>query len=215
MADLVLTVPVNLQPIFPWCAWVLREYLKYNNPEVDAHIWDLRDEQQVPLLFKEYQDCISQMKDLLHLTDRYLGHMGSMISGKGWRANYISVMLKFGSSLFSILHSEKIPFDENVRKSNEKQLRELKQKFESIIQSNARKHIGGQKRVVFGISIYDSTIFESLYLASVIRRVQDGVSIVVGGDWVNIPTANNIIEQNKEIDGAVVGFGERILSDIM
>ncbi|MFC1485510.1 hypothetical protein ACFL55_00605 [Candidatus Latescibacterota bacterium] len=214
MADLVLTVPINFAPShFPWCAVVLREYLKYNKPEVDAHIGDLRDEEQVLSLFEEYRDCISQMKELLHQTDRYLGHMGSIISGAP--DHYLPVMLKFGSSLFSLLQSEKIPFDENVRKRNEKQLGELKQKFESIIQSNARKHIGGQRRVVFGISIYDFTLFESLYLASVIRQVQDGVSIVIGGDWVDFPTAINIVERNKEIDGAVVGFGEKVLSDIM
>ncbi|MFC1511808.1 hypothetical protein ACFL5H_01270 [Candidatus Latescibacterota bacterium] len=214
MADLVLTVPINFAPShFPWCAVVLREYLKYNKPEVDAHIWDLRDEEQVLSLFEEYRDCISQMKELLHQADRYLGHMGSIISGAP--DHYLPVMLKFGSSLFSLLQSEKISFDENVRKRNEKQLGELKQKFESIIQSNARKHIDGQRRVIFGISIYDFTLFESLYLASVIRQVQDGVSIVIGGDWVDFPTAINIVERNKEIDGAVVGFGEKVLSDIM
>jgi hypothetical protein len=219
MADLILTVPIYLAPpIFPWCVGVLREYLKYNKPEIDAHIWDLREEEQVLLLFEEYRDCISQMIDFLYLADHYLGHVGSIKSLEGAldsRAHYIPVMLKFGSSLFSILHREKIPFDEKVRKRNEKQLRELKQKFESIIQSKARKHIGGQRRVVFGISICDYTLFESLYFASVIRRVQDGVSIVVGGNYVDIPTARNIIERNKEIDGAVVGFGESILSGIM
>jgi hypothetical protein len=131
------------------------------------------------------------------------------------RAYFIAVMLKFGSDLFSILRSEKIPFNINVRKELEEQLKELKQNFESIIQSKAHEHIGGQERALFGLSIYDYTLFESLYLASVIRRVQDGVSIIIGGDAVNIPTARTIVERNKDIDGAVVGFGDSILSDIM
>jgi hypothetical protein len=91
----------------------------------------------------------------------------------------------------------------------------LKQSFDSIIQRKIREHLGGQKRVVFGISIYDITLFECLYLASIIRQVREGVSIVVGGDAVDIPTAKTIVERYKKIDGAVVGFGESILSDIM
>lgn len=214
MADLILTVPTNLAPpLFPWCAKVLREYLKYDRPEVDARILDLRNDEQVVLLFEEYQNCISEMIDLLQHADRYLDHWGSVRSGS--RQHYIPVMLKFGSNLFFNLQCEQIPFNEKVRKRNEEPLKELKQKFESIIQRKAREHVGGQRRVVFGISIYDFTLFESLYLASVLRGVQDGVSIVVGGDYLDIPTATNIIERDKEIDGAVVGFGEKILSDTM
>ncbi len=124
-------------------------------------------------------------------------------------------MLQFGKELFPILGDEKIPVDANMRKKYEKPLEELKQSFEFIIQSKTREHLGGQKRVLFGISIYDITLFESLYLASVIRKIRKGISIIVGGDAVDIPTAKTIVERNKEIDGAVVGFGELILSDIM
>ena len=116
MADLVLTVPFHLAPThFPWCAIVLREYLKKNNPEVDTHIWDLREENQIQSLFEEYQDCISEMTGFLQTTDHYLGHLGSVISGS--HTHYIPVMLKFGNNLFSILQNEKIPFDEKVTES--------------------------------------------------------------------------------------------------
>ena len=218
MADLVLTVPTLLSPeIFPWCAVVLRDYLNHNKSEAEVHIWDLRDEEQILVLFEEYRDCISKIVNLLHKAERYLGHKISAEAtyASNLRGHYVAEMLKFGSDLFSILQSEKIPFDVNLRSRYEEQLNELKQNFETIIQNKVREHLGGQRRVVFGISIYDYTLFESLYLASVIRRVQDGVSIIIGGDAVDIPTAKTIVERVKEIDGAVVGFGERILSDIM
>jgi hypothetical protein len=220
MADLILTIPFGLQPqLFPWGAEVMRKYLEVNTPDVDVSIWDLHDDEQIQRLFEEYQDCISKMVDVLSKARSYIGHRDILIidKSKHWarRAYYIAVMLQFGKELFPILGGEKIPVDANIRKKYEKQLGELKQSFESIIRSKTREYLRGHKRVVFGISIYDITLFESLYLASVIRRVREGVSIIVGGDAVDIPTAKTIVERSKDIDGAVVGFGELILSDIM
>jgi len=220
MADLILTIPFGLQPeLFPWGAEVIRKYIEINNPDVDVFIWDLHDDEKILQLFEEYRDCISKTIDFLSKAKRYIGHRDPLLNdgSRSWarRAYYIAIMLKFGKDVFSILGGEKIPVDATMRKKYEKVLDELKHSFESIIQSKTMEHIGGQKRVVFGISMYDITLFESLYLASVIRRVRESVSIIVGGDAVDIPTAKTIVEKNKEIDGAVVGFGELILSDIM
>lgn len=217
MADLVLTIPFGLAPeIFPWGAEVLRKYLNHNKPEVDVCIWDLRNEEQISELLAKHQDCISQTINLLFKVRRNLGQLDTTgHSPLRIRAYYTAVILKFGSDLFSILRREKIPFDVNMRKKYEEQLKELKQNFESIVQKKAREHLGGRRRFVFGLSIYDFTLFESLHLASIIRRVQDGVSIIIGGDAVDIPAARAIVERNKDIDGAVIGFGELILSDVM
>jgi hypothetical protein len=220
MADLILTIPFGLQPeIFPWGAEVLRKYLEVNNPDLDVSIWDLHEDEQILRLFEEYRDCISKTIDFLSRAGRYIGPRSPSIKDRSrrwaFRAYGIAVMLQFGKALFSFQGGEKIPVEGNVRKRDEKLLEELKHSFESIIQSKTREYLGGQKRVVFGISIYDFTLFESLYLASVIRRVREGVSIVVGGEALDIPTAKTIVERNKEIDGAVVGFGELILSEIM
>ncbi len=220
MADCILTIPFGLQPeLFPWGAEVLRKYLEVNNPDLDVSIWDLHEDEQILRLFEEYRDCISRTIDFLSRSERYIGPRNPWIKDRArrWsrRAYGIAVMLQFGKALFSLQGGEKIPVEGNVKKRDEKLLEELKHSFESIIQSKTKEYLGGQKRVVFGISIYDFTLFESLYLASVIRQVREGISFVVGGDALDIPTAKAIVERNKEIDGAVVGFGESILSDIM
>jgi hypothetical protein len=220
MADLILIIPFGLQPeLFPWGAEVLRKYLEVNNPDVDVSIWDLHDEEQILRLFEEYRDFISKTIGFLSRARRYIGHRDPLINDRSrrWsrRAYYIAVMLQFGKALFSIQGDEKILVEENMRKKDEKLLEGLKHSFESIIQSKTREYLGGRKRVVFGISIYDITLFESLYLASVIRKIRKGISIIVGGDAVDIPTAKTIVKRNNEIDGAVVGFGELILSEIM
>jgi len=220
MPDLILLIPFGLQPtLFPWGAEVLRKYLEVNSPDLDVSICDLHDDEQTLMIFEEYRDCISKTIGLLSKAKLYIGHRDPLINDRSrrWarRAYYIAVMLQFGKDIFSILEDEKIPIDANFRKKYEKLIEKLKQSFESSIQSKIRKYLGDKKRVVFGISIYDITLFESLYLASVIRRVRERVSIVVGGDAVDIPTAIKIVERNNEIDGAVVGFGEAILSEVM
>ena len=149
MADLVLTVPTLLSPeIFPWCAVVLRDYLNHNKSEAEVHIWDLRDEEQILVLFEEYRDCISKIVNLLHKAEGYLGHKISAEAtyASNLRGHYVAEMLKFGSDLFSVLQSEKIPFDVNLRSRYEEQLNELKQNFETIIQNKVREHLGGQRR---------------------------------------------------------------------
>jgi hypothetical protein len=212
MADLVLMVPRGLhRDVFPWGVEVLCEYLKHHKPEIDVHLWDLTKEEEFQVLFKEHRACIKETTNLLKKTSHYLTYQE--IAGEG--SYYSNVMLKFGSELFSILQSEKIAFDMNAMKRHEEQLNELKHNFESILQSKARKLLGSDNRAVFGISVYNGTLFESLYLASVLHKIQDGISIMVGGDNIDVPTARNIIERNKCIDGAVVGFGEGILLDLM
>jgi hypothetical protein len=127
MADLILTIPSGLdRSIFPWCTAVLRDYLKNSRPEIDVHIWDLRNEDKILVLFEEYGDCISKAVSLLEMNELVLSKV------KDWE-HYRSVMLKFGSDIFPVLRNESGHFDINSVNRYEEQLNELKQKFESFI----------------------------------------------------------------------------------
>ena len=220
MADLVLTIPFGLQPeLFPWGAEVIRKYLAADNPNVDVSIWDLHDDEQILALFEEYRDCISKMIDILTEARLSIGQRDILIidKSKHWarRSYYIAVMLKFGNDLFHTLAGQGITVDEADKEKYQERLKELKQAFESIVQKKTREYLRGRKRVLFGISIYDITLFESMYLASLIRAVSEEISIIVGGDAVDITTAKTIIERSRNIDGAVIGFGEFTVSNIM
>ena len=220
MSNLVLTIPFGLQPeLFPWGAEVIRKYLEANNPNVDVSILDLHDDDQILALFEEYRDCISKMIAFLSEARFNIGQRDILTidKSKNWarRAYYIAVMLKFGGDLFHTLAGQGITVDESDKEWCQERLKGLKQAFESIIQNKIRSHLRGQKRVLFGISIYDITLFESMYLSSLIRAVSDEISIIVGGDAVDIYTAKTIVESSKDIDGAVIGFGELTMSNIM
>ena len=220
MADLVLTIPFGLQPeLFPWGAEVIRKYLEADNPNVDVNIWDLHDDEQILAFFEEYRDCISEIIDILAEARLNIGQRDilSIDKSKHWarRSYYAAAMLKFGKDLFHTLASQGITVDEADKEIYQERLKELKQAFESIIQNKTREYLRGRKRVLFGISIYDITLFESMYLTSVIRQVSNEISVIVGGDAVDIATAKTIVERNKSIDGAVIGFGELTLSNIM
>ena len=215
MSDLVLAVPFGLYPGHtPWGAEVLRDYLKYKLPEVNVFIWDLRYEDRILKLFEEYSDCISITLNLLFKV-RYQMEQPFRDYGPDSRANYIFVILRYGGDIFSILQSEKIPFDVKNGAVLQKKLQELKKHFESIIQDKIQEHSGRKRRVVFGISVYERTLFETLYLASIARRAKDGVSVIAGGEAMNISIGRAIVERNNEIDGVVVGLGEMTLFRIM
>jgi hypothetical protein len=108
MADLILTIPSSLdRAIFPWSTAVLRDYLKNSSPEIDVHIWDLRNEEKILVLFEEYRDYISKTVSLMQRDE--LG----MSAGYG-SLSFLSVMLKFDSDIFPILQSESVPFNINI-----------------------------------------------------------------------------------------------------
>ena len=167
MADLVLTIPFGLQPeLFPWGAEVIRKYLEADNPNVDVNIWDLHDDEQILAFFEEYRDCISEIIDILAEARLNIGQRDilSIDKSKHWarRSYYAAAMLKFGKDLFHTLASQGITVDEADKEIYQERLKELKQAFESIIQNKTREYLRGRKRVLFGISIYDITLFESM-----------------------------------------------------
>ena len=68
---------------------------------------------------------------------------------------------------------------------------------------------------IWGISTYDHTAFNALYLAGKIREHTQPTAVIMGGDYWDYRSAWKLMKERDLADGVVVGYGERVLEEII
>lgn len=67
---------------------------------------------------------------------------------------------------------------------------------------------------VWAFSVYDGTLFNALYISSLIKKIDPKSTIIFGGDYFDFDSAEKLIRDSTLIDGVIVGYGEEVLRRI-
>ncbi len=212
MTKLVLIVPLGVDKnIFPWGVHVIKNYLKGSLPRANVDIWDLNHDGDVQEIVQKNSGVIEKFKPLFLRFDEGLlyPYIGNILDQKVFN------LLCYWGSQFIKLKQIRNSIPKKIHGADVKKLADLKAEFEACIERSILNYSQGAERLVFGLSVYDDTVFSSLYLASLIKRKNRTAPVILGGDAITIPKGMELVKKLNWIDGAVVGYGEEVMKQVM
>jgi radical SAM superfamily enzyme YgiQ (UPF0313 family) len=215
---LILVVPMGVDPsIYPWGVRLLADHIRSENLPARVDIWDLSRD--------------GFLEDLYHRHKRMLGSLFALIRGEGKAVftqhtpnpyRFLGLLAYLGNRYFSIGRC-------NGLFTGNRQARQLQHKFGDqldAMQSELRAHLVKEMHTfierrqdalrIWGFSVYDYTVFNSLLIASLIKEEQEEESeILLGGDYFDFHSGPKLVQELSWIDAVVVGYGEEILKALI
>jgi hypothetical protein len=108
----------------------------------------------------------------------------------------------------------------------------LKKKYDAALEVTIKEGgpVNGVHPHIVGISTFDHTVFNALYVAQTIRHLSKPTAIIMGGDYWDFDNARRFVENHEAccqshnhlatyphsiVDGIVVGYGERVLEQLI
>ncbi len=197
--------------IYPWGVKLLNECVSgKENSNVD--IIGLNNSKGLHNIFRKYQSVLSDLYFALPTEARsiFIGHTINPFLFIGPVAmageSFIDQCVK--SKLLSKRFLNNISLRESVKA--------LKNEFDQTIGEAFHGYLGEYELPnVWMISVYDYTLFNSLYHALIIRYIDPSGIIIMGGDYFDEEYARQTIEHADFIDGIVVGYGEIPVSNLI
>ncbi|MBN2862725.1 MAG: hypothetical protein JXN62_06160 [Bacteroidales bacterium] len=206
--ELVLIVPFGVSElIFPWGVHFIRDYMENQDNGLKTRILDFR---VAPLYNEMNQKYGSMLGELFLCLDSeqislFFKHTSNPLL-------FLGLVGCIGTRFFEL-----IPSSRSLKKKYYHQLQEFQAKLREYFTQRLTevKKLAGNKRVIWCFSVYDYTLFNSLYLADIVKQIDPGSSILMGGDYFDFRSAQEIIGNTKRIDGIAVGYGEELLRKVM
>ena len=205
---IILVVPLGVEErIFPWGIHSIKDYLRSSCDSLDLEVWDNRSDPFFAEVNKRYGNLLSKLFLSLKVNRRktFFGATRNPYVFLGIAACTGDNFLKAGG------------LNRLFRRSYSRNLRTLQREMNAHIIDKIREYIENSPGAIriWAFSVYDYTLFNSLYFARLIKENDPGASIIFGGDYFNFQSAKKIINGIPFIDGIVVGYGEEVMRRIV
>jgi hypothetical protein len=206
--EIILIVPFGVEEdIFPWGIHSVRDYLGSTCESVKTHILDFRSGSFFEELNSRYSDLLSRLFFSLK------GDYKNTFFGQTTRPYIFAGFTAFAGEDFFKLTGQNGLFKRSLIKGLRAFSEEVKNyifdKFSPFMKKSANV-----KRI-WGLSVYDRTLFNCLYIAGLIKQTDPGASIILGGDYFNFEAAEKTKKAISFVDGITVGYGEEIIRQIV
>jgi hypothetical protein len=217
-ARVVLVQPLGVREmIFPWGIQSIGDYLEGTMSNVDVNQWLLQREEILPTLLKEYRIQAEALLALLNKVSQrpFLGH-ASMGEAAFDLSAYIAWL---GASAVERLNENNcyVPHGYQQARAFADDFDALKQRFLAYIDKRIDQLCEGveEGKLIWGLSVYDRTLFFCLSFARHIRNRLPTAKIIFGGDYFIFTNANKLMRHCGLINGIVVGYGEETMRQIV
>ena len=203
----VLIVPPDVRDsIFPWGATNVADYVAAKHPGIVPQIWDMSRHQGWKTLRSSWGKTVAPLKDTLRIhgypfaaTDAQVLMLAACLGGK-----FLSIVRRNGA------------VGSFGNKLGHKELDELHHSFVSYVESEVEKISEvDASRVLLGFSVYNNTLFSCLSISKIIKSRFPNISLIFGGGSFTFDAARQVVNNAPWIDGIVVGFGEKAMSDLV
>lgn len=205
--DLILISPFGVEnDIFPWGVHSLKEYTGLMCQSVHTVILDFRTHGFFKQKNSQYSELLQQIFFSLSAQqkDTFFGEISNPYI-------FLSFLAFSGDAIKPFLRRKGIV---SPRVFNH--LRQLQADMEDYIKKEISAIITGSKaRRIWGLSVYDRTLFACLHLAKRIKELDPDSTVLMGGDYFNFDRAIETQKVISFIDGIVVGYGEEVLRNII
>ncbi|WNG18800.1 B12-binding domain-containing radical SAM protein [Cystobacter fuscus] len=219
--DLILVVPPGLdKQIHPWGVESLRDYVTTLGTVESARIWRLQEEPWLRELFDTCREPLYALYSALEPEARgvFFGHTVNPFLYMGLVGAVGTRFLEIAErhQMFSLASGE-LGLEHRVAEA----LTVLQEQYGRRLRDGIQQFLepvpgaAGRRRRVWGISVYDYTLFNSLFLARAIRELDPDAAILLGGDYFDFRAADKLVRAVPWVDGVVVGYGEEVLRQVL
>ncbi len=204
--EVVLIVPFGVEDnIFPWGAYSVKEYLGTTFNSIPMSFIDFRNDEYFPELLTRYKDLLSQIFFTLsiHQINTFFGQINNPYI-------FLGFVACVGEDFFPLT-------GQKVNPSHVSDLQALQKDFNNHLSQkiNSLKTRADNVQRIWGLSVFDRTLFNCLYIARLIKENDPVSSIILGGDYFNFEAATVTIKGTPLVDGIVVGYGEEVMKKII
>lgn len=207
-AEIILIVPIGVsEAIFPWGVHFIQDFLVNKSRPVNAPILDFRSDTFMDVMNKKYGQMLGEL--FLALTTRQMTLFLKHVINPLFFAGILACM---GDGFFDHIRGGKA-----LRKKFSADLQLFQDEMVLFIKGKLteykNKAAGGSR--IWAFSVYDYTMFNSLYITKLLKQVDPEASVIMGGDYFDFNVAPEILKSTKDIDGIVVGYGEEVLRKVL
>ncbi len=213
--DVTLIVPPGLdERIFPWGVHCLADYLAATGAPARTRILNFSTSSRLALLRERHLSLLGDLFALLR-SDAL-----TMVFGHTTEPGlFLGLVAAAGDRFFDVGHEHDLFVSHRrARKVEAERCRELRQfcvEYRSALIEPIKHSASGPAPKLWGISVYDFTLLNSLQIAAFVAEVDPRSAIVLGGDYFDRLSATTLIENADHVDGIVVGYGEEIFRSIV
>lgn len=214
MIEVHLLTPLGLEPvIFPWSLTLLEGHLNAV-PGVSTHQNQLSQSPFLPVMREEHSELLWTLYSSLPVETRsiFFGHTTNpdlffgVVAGLGRR--FPEIVEKCGGWI-----NGENPLNNENYQALGPSLEILELEFASAMRSHLVEIRGESEvqQVLWGIGVYDYTLWNAMWLANLIREQFPGDAIIFGGDYFDEENADLLVRQFTAVDAVVVGYGEAVI----
>jgi hypothetical protein len=205
--DVILIVPFGVkEELFPWGVHALKYYFEATGTVADVTIIDFHSDDFFAELNNRYADLLSDLFFSLNLN-----RINTLFGTINNPYVFLGFIGHVGEDFFK-LTGTKCPSDAYI-----KDIQSLQEELNNHICQTIDRYTTGKDagRRIWGLSVYDRTLFNSLYIAGLIKERDPGAEVILGGDCFNDEAAEETFYNTAFVDGVIVGYGEEPLRKII
>lgn len=212
----ILVLPPGVSDrIHPWGVHFLQQYLNNSKKFIDVDVIDLRLPEFFDKIDKNYGKILRSLA--FELKDPQIQILGGAINSIGL---YYCFFCSLGSEFSNIVNKYNLSRNRLIFSYNKKKykkiLEDINIEFIKIIKEKFKEQIDGEnKKIIYGFSVYDNTIFNTLMIINILKKIDPDSKVILGGDYFTEHYSYRIVKVLDYIDGIILGYGEEILKEII
>lgn len=209
--ELIFVLPLGLEEgLFPWGIHSIKEYIENSGtfPGLTIKIWDFRKDPFFSELNKRYGQTLGRL--FLSMGISYVDSLAKVTNNPDIFLGTTGISM---GDFFSITHLSRLGRKDLYQDLNSihKELSHYSTEKIERFMKESDKNINR----VWAISVYDYSIFFSLYIALRLKIHDTKSRIILGGDYFDFVNAKSLMGEKDYLDGIVVGYGEEVMKQII
>ena len=205
--ELAFVLPFGVEAsIFPWGIHSIKEYIDKTTEHISTKIISFQNDPYFTKFVVKHKILLNKLVLLLEPQQ-----MPCFYNVNINPYNFVGAVAYCGRDFLKQVDN-KIPltneeYDELDQIKNEVETHILKKlKDNASIDTNMPR--------IWAFSVYDGTLFNSLYIARLIKKLDSASPIIFGGDYFDFGSAEKLVREVSYIEAVIVGYGEEVLRKI-
>ncbi len=207
LLEIYFVLPFGVEAtIYPWGITTIKEYIDKSEEQFCTQIVDFMRDHYFTKIVVKHRRVLKKIFNLLKR--RQISCFFNLAINP---YNFVGAIACCGRDFF-----KKINIITYLSTTELEEVDFIKSEVEEHILKKIRASINLKHSAprVWAFSVYDGTLFNTLYITSLIKEVDPNSTIILGGDYFDFDSAQKLICESLLIDAVIVGYGEETLRKI-